>query len=188
MKKVLLFATLGTIAFMTLAFQSQPTEWEVNTDDATIAWELPYEPSPEGGSIAGLKAEVKFDPDDLANSRIVASVESNTITSDSKLKTKHLKEKKGYLEAKDYPEITFESQQFTVTGPTFEAKGIVNFKGVDFEVTVPFEFNQKKKKGEFTGSFEMNTKDMGIVKDFKSLKEGTVQNNLRITFTLPVAS
>lgn len=188
MKKVVLFATLGTIAFITLAFQSRPSTWTLKADEATVEWELPYEPDPEGGTIGGIEAEINFDEADLANSHIIASVETSTFTSNNKLKTKHLKDGKKYLDAKHYPKITFESTGFIATGPSFEAQGKVMFRGQEFEVNIPFNFEQKKKKGVFTGSWEMNTQEMGIDQGMKSLKKGEVQNNLRITFSLPVGS
>ena len=188
MKKIILFATLGTFAFITLAFQTRPATWTVNTDDATVEWELPYEPNPEGGTIGGLTAEISFDSEDLSNSHIKASVQTSTFTSDSKLKTKHLKGGKNYLDGKNFPEISFESTQITATGPSFEAQGTVSFRGQEFPVVIPFEFQKKKKKGTFIGSWEMNTEEMNIDQNMKSLKEGKVENNLRITFSLPVES
>ncbi len=188
MRKIVLFAALGTIAFITLAFQSRPATWTVNTEEATVDWELPYEPDPEGGTIAGIEAEISFDDADLGNSHIVASVDASTITSNNKLKTKHLRDGKNHLDAKNFPRISFESTGFSATGPSFEAQGKVMFRGQEFEVNIPFTFEQKKKKGTFTGSWEMNTEEMGIDIGMKSLKSGEVQDNLRLTFTLPVSS
>lgn len=186
MKKVVLFSALATIGFISLAFQSRPAAWTVNTETASVAWELPYEPSPEGGTIAGIQAEINFDDADLANSHIKASVDVNTFTASNKLKAKHLKDGKNKLDSNNFPQITFESTGFQVIGPQFEAQGIVNFRGQEFEVTIPFSFEKEGDTGTFTGSWEMNTEEMGIDLSMKSLKSGEVQNNLRITFSLPV--
>lgn len=188
MKKVVLFSALATIGFISLAFQVRPASWTVNTETATVAWELPYEPNPEGGTIAGIEAEINFDDGDLANSHIKASVDANTLTASNKLKAKHLMDGKNKLNSNNFPRISFESTSFQATGPQFEAHGSVNFRGQEFEVIIPFSFEKDGSTGTFTGSWEMNTEEMGIDLSMKSLKSGEVQNNLRITFSLPVES
>lgn len=188
MRKLIIFPLLATFGVIFFGFSQAPKAWKVKTEEATVSWELPSEPRPEGGSIGDVQAEVVFDPDQMENSHIVASVATETFTSSNAIKTKHLKEAKKYLNVDDFPRIEFTSEKFVQGEDLIEAWGKVDFKGKSIPVTLFFTFEAIEEGGVFKGYWEMNTEAMGIEQGFKSLKEGQVENNLRIEFTLPVES
>jgi len=186
MRKLIIFPLFATFTVIFFGFNQAPKAWEVNTEAATVTWELPSEPRPEGGTIGDVQAEIVFDKDQLENSKIVASVATETLSANNAIKTKHLKEGKKYLHGDKYPRIEFTSEKLVPREDMMEAWGQVKFKGKKNPVTIYFTFEENEEGGLFKGHWEMNTEKMGIEQGFKSLKEGKVENNLRIEFSLPV--
>ena len=113
------------------------------------------------GSLSGLKASVKFDPNDLNNSRIYASVKVNTIKTGIGKRDSHLKEAE-YFNAAKYPEITMESSSFSKSGDKYNGKFRVSIKGKVKTINVPFTFTENNSKGTFKGQFKLNRLDFGV--------------------------
>jgi polyisoprenoid-binding protein YceI len=73
------------------------------------------------------------------------------------MKNTHAKSEK-WLDAAKYPTIHFTSSSVTSTGSGFEAKGILEFHGVQKEITMPFTFSNNV----FDSHFEVNRLDYNV--------------------------
>lgn len=182
----MLGALAATSLLLFFAVRSQPEAWNIDTEGVEIKWDIPEEPGGESGTIGGLEAEIRFDDGDLAGSMISASVASETLESNNKLKTKHLKGK-GYFDAKNYPQISFSSSEIAATESGFEAIGKIQFKEKEAEVKVPFTYEGNKKKGKFVAEMWLHTeKDLGIEVNLKSTKDESIEKNLQVMIEIPV--
>jgi polyisoprenoid-binding protein YceI len=91
-------------------------------------------------------AELEFDPKNLAASKVVATVDATSIETDFPF-TEDLDfnaelQGKDWLNAAEFPEITFQSTQVEVTAPTsLRITGDLNFRGVTRPVTLDATFN-----------------------------------------------
>lgn len=109
------------------------------------------------GEFSGLKGTISFDPADLANSKFNATIDVTTINTGNGMKNTHAKSAM-WLDAEKYPAIHFTSSAITKTTTGYEAKGIVNFHGVQKEIVLPFTFDNNV----FKGSFAINRMDYNI--------------------------
>ncbi|MEM0997731.1 MAG: YceI family protein [Bacteroidota bacterium] len=151
------------------------SEWTVVVEDVTIT----FEGKGVKGSVSGLEAEIKFSPADLANSKLTASVDANTLDTKSKLQTQHTKSEK-WMDAEKYPTITFTSKEIRTTDDGYECVGDLNMHGVTKEITMPFTFAEAENGGTFTGVMTVAREDFNVGGGGKTAAEITV------TITVPV--
>jgi polyisoprenoid-binding protein YceI len=115
-----------------------------------------------GGTIAGLQANVRFNPADLASSTLEASVEVNTLNTDNSSRDEHLR-KEDFFDLAHYPKITLKSVSFKHKGGN-NYSGIfdLTIKGKTKQVEIPFAYADKGNSITFNGTFKLNRLDFGI--------------------------
>ena len=109
------------------------------------------------GEFKGMKGTISFDEKDLAGSKFDVSIDVATINTGNGMKNTHAKSDK-WLDATKYPTIKFTSSAITATPTGYAAKGILDFHGVQKEVTIPFTF----KDNVFSSSFDINRLDYNV--------------------------
>ena len=114
------------------------------------------------GSFSGLAASVDFDPNDLANSKITASVKVNTIKTGIDLRDKHLKGK-DYFNESEFPLIKMTSVSFSKsTGNNYIGKFKLTIRDVSKTIDLPFTFTESGDKGTFKGEIELDRRDYNV--------------------------
>ena len=114
------------------------------------------------GTLSGLKASVDFNPNDLSNSKIYASVDVSTINTGIDKRDAHLL-KAEYFNANKYPKIEMTSTAFTSNGSTsYFGDFDVMIKGKTKSIRVPFTFFETSGTGKFSGSLKLNRLDFGV--------------------------
>jgi polyisoprenoid-binding protein YceI len=122
-------------------------------------YSIKFDAGDPSGEFSGLKGTIAFDPADLANSKFDATIDVTTINTGNGMKNTHAKSAM-WLDAEKYPVIHFTSSAITKTDAGYEAKGILDFHGVQKEVALPFTFDSNVFKGSFTVSrmdYNINT-------------------------------
>jgi len=141
------------------ALHAQP-QWQV--DSASVAFEITNAGLPVHGTFAGLEADVRFDPDDPAHSAILASVDASTVDAGIGLRNKHLR-KRDYFYVNRYPRIRVESMHIEQAGAdAYLGTFLLDVKGVQREVAVPFTFTSHDRNGRLSGTFTINRLDFGV--------------------------
>lgn len=156
MKRFLTLALFGILSFS----WANSIEWSPTT--ASVVFYIKNAGIMVDGSFSGLKANVKFNPDDLSNSSISASVAVKTIKTGIDLRDKHLKGK-DYFQEDKYPRISMESVSFSKgSGSNYIGKFKLTIKDVTKTISVPFTFNESNGQGTFKGEFELNRRDYTV--------------------------
>jgi len=159
-------AVIALSAFATV------TNWKVKQ---------PYEVKFANGRIHGtfeeLKANIEFDKEHPENSKISATVQSQSLATGFFIKTSHAKDA---IDADKYPTITFVSSSVSKNGSGYDAAGKLTLKGVTHPVTIHFTFEDKGNEGVFKGGFKI------VPKDYNITKNGT-PDYLEITLNVPVS-
>lgn len=106
----------------------------------------------------------KWDASDLANSRLSASIEANTIVTGIKGRDKHLKKAK-YFDVENYPHITLESTSISKTATGYLLKGRLTIKQTTLPVEIPFTVEPSAEGSIFQGAFELDRRDYGVGKN-----------------------
>ena len=152
MKKTLypIVASIIIIASAFTVIRSQ--EWKI-ADNYTVKF-TSDDPS---GEFKGLKGTVNFDEKDLASSKFDVTIDVASINTGNGMKNTHAKSEK-WLDATKYPTIHFSSSSIAATANGYEAKGTLDFHGVQKEVTIPFTF----KDNVFHSNFDINRLDYNV--------------------------
>jgi polyisoprenoid-binding protein YceI len=160
------------------AYRLVTTTWFVKSEGTKITFELPADGTK--GTFSGLKADIKFDANAPADSRITASIEAKTINTGNEQRDNHLRTA-DFFDVEKYPLITFTSDKITAADKGFIAHGTLTIKDVTKEVEIPFTFENNDKDEVFKGSISVSSGDYGVMK-----KSKTGKDQVNITIEVPV--
>lgn len=174
MKKIFLLAVLIATFFVSAFTVLSPPEWKL-----TEEYSIRIKGKKINGFFHKMKGTIAFDEKNLSTSSVKLEVDVNSITTGNSLKSWHAKRKK-WFDAKTYPSITFESRKFEKAPKGFLVTGKLKMKGVEKDITVPFNFSNNI----FFGQFKVKRTDynVGRMKGFSKL----VSDTIVIDFTIPV--
>ena len=71
------------------------------------------------GNFKGFVGTLKFDPNDLANSSLVGTVDATTIDTDNSLRNRHLKEKEDFFNVAKYPKLKMKTTKIEKEGSNY---------------------------------------------------------------------
>lgn len=115
------------------------------------------------GSFKGLKVVGTFDPNDLGNSQITATVDASTIDTDNKKRNKSLRGK-DYFHVEQHPEITISSTAISRQGNGFLFKGTLSMKGTTKSISFPFAVDESNGEYLLKGKLVVNRRDYKVGK------------------------
>src|SRR6185437_3499437 len=114
------------------------------------------------GTLGGLKANIEFNPANLASALIEASVDVNSINTDNSSRDDHLKSE-DFFDAAHYPTITMRSVSFKhKSGNNYIGQFNLTMKGKTKLIDIPFSCTEKNTNMEFKGVFKINRLDFGV--------------------------
>lgn len=126
------------------------------------------------GTFTGMKGEVQWNENDLANSTMQACVNTNSVKTGTSKRDEHLRES-DFFDAEKYPEICFTSTQIAKENKQFVVIGQLTIRNITKEIRIPFTAN----KHVFSGTFTINRFDFDIGKD-----SGTFMISEKIEITI----
>ena len=111
------------------------------------------------GTIDSVTAEIKFDPECLSQSTIVATADPATIRTGIAIRDRHLK-RSDYFDIAHYPLIQLRSIKFQYVGKNkFNGQFHLTIKNITQTVTIPFMLTQNGNATVYKGRFEINRLD-----------------------------
>lgn len=114
------------------------------------------------GAIGGLKADITFNPSDLAASSIEATADVNTLDTDNSSRDEHLKGE-GFFDVAHFSKITLKSGSFKhKSGNNYTGQFNLTIKDKTKPVSVPFSYTESASGGVFKGAFKIKRSDYGI--------------------------
>jgi polyisoprenoid-binding protein YceI len=145
---------LATSAF---TFVNQATTWNVKED----AYSVKFTSSKFEGSFKGLKSELRFDENNLAASKLTATIDATTINTGNGMRNGHAR--KG-LDAKKFPTVKFESTSIVKTSKGYEAIGNLTIKDVTKSIQIAFTFQPTADGGVFAGTFSVKPAEYNVTR------------------------
>lgn len=113
------------------------------------------------GSFSGLKASVKFDPEQISKTQLEGSVQVNTLETGIQLRNQHLK-KEAYFNAEKFPEISMKLLHLASASNGWVAEFLLIMKGVQQKIRVPVSFYEKENTARLTTLFPLNRRHFGV--------------------------
>jgi len=114
------------------------------------------------GSIAGVKADILFDPAKPETSSITATSDVNTLNTSSEAKDKHLKSD-DFFDVAVYPTITIKSTSIKhKSGNNYVGQFNVTIKNKTQSLPIPFTYTENGGSAVFNGILKLKRSDFGI--------------------------
>ena len=171
-----LYTLLIVSFFFLIAASPLITTYQLNSSEAAVVFEINNMGVAVDGSLSNPTGTVIFDPADLSNSSVSATVDVSTIDTGISARDKDLK-KEEYFDVEKYPTIRFRSTSITKTNSGYQASGKLTIKGTTKNVSVPFTV----ENDVFKGRFNLDRLDYQVGEDSWILSD-----EVRVQFTLPV--
>lgn len=177
MKKVQLIAL--SIILIASAFTIS-TIWKViDTEKIVINFKLDNEGTK--GTFTGINAVIDFDFENLAESKIRATINVSSLSTENERRDDHLKNA-DFFDAEKFPTISFVSDEILKTETGFVAKGKLTMKEHTDMVDVPFTVESDKNGNTILkGGMKVSPYAYGVIKNEKSKNE-----TVTVTFEIPL--
>lgn len=146
---------LGTSAFKAV---NNVTLWKVKEE----AYSVKFTSSKFDGMFKGLKSELLFDENNLAASKLTATIDANTINTGNGMRNKHAK---SGLDAETFKTVKFVSTDITKTANGYETRGNLTIKDVTKQITIPFTFTKSAEGGVFAGTFSVKPAEYNVTRN-----------------------
>jgi len=150
MLTILCMVTLPTLA----------QQWKPLTGSVTFKikmWGLTVD-----GSFKGLVANLAFDPNNLAQASIVATVDARTIDTDNSLRDDHLRDKEAFFDTKNYPVLRIKSTRIEKSETGYLGTFELTMKKTTKLVKIPFTFLPNGEQQQLKGSVTINRRDWNV--------------------------
>lgn len=172
MKKISIIFLLVSLTISTFAQNWKPVT-------AGVSFKLKMLGSTVEGKFKGFSGMLKFDPDNLATSSIIGSVDATTIDTDNNLRNRHLKEKEDFFNVAKYPTVKMKTTRIEKDGNNYIGYFDLTMKETTKSVKIPFTFKQEGNNATFQGSTTINRRDW-------SVGGGTWGMSDNVTFTIVI--
>jgi len=118
-----------------------------------------------GGDFSGLKGQIVFSPEEVADSKFDVTVSASTIDTDNEMRDKNLASDE-YFDAAKFPVIKMVSTKISKTNKTTDGfyffTGDLTIKGVTKSISFPFQVKKISDGYLFTGNFDIDRTDFGV--------------------------
>jgi polyisoprenoid-binding protein YceI len=144
---VALLPSLLLVATMASPARAAAT-WTMQKDASRIGFTAFQKEQPVEGSFAAFKAEIVFDEEELAASRVNVEIDAASIDTGHKDRDATLRGS-SFFDVEEWPAARFESDELVHKGGnSYEAKGRLTMRDVTKDVTLPFELTIKDHPSE----------------------------------------
>lgn len=135
-------------------------QWKPQTGSVTFKikmWGLTVD-----GSLKGLVANLTFDPNNLAQASIVATVDAQTIDTDNSLRNDHLRNKAAFFDAPNYPVLRLKSTKIEKSEAGYLGTFELTIKKTTKLVKIPFTFLPNGEQHQLKGQVTINRRDWNV--------------------------
>jgi len=174
MKNLSFLAIIGSMILFSAFTVNNSIAWNV-----ADGYSIKFAGTDAEGIFKEMEGDIQFDSENPENSSFAFTVAVNSINTGKGMKNKHAVSKK-WFDAKNYPNITFQSKSVAKADANYLVTGTMTIHGIAKEMTIPFAFNE----GIFTSQFSVNRMDFGVG-TMKGMSK-KVSNEIKLDVTIPV--
>lgn len=134
--------------------------WLVDMEQSTLGVTATQLGSPVTGAFANWQADIRFDPDQLDQSRVSVQIDTGSLTLGT---VSGQATGSDFLAASEFPIATFEADTFEKTSETeFVARGELTIRDQTAEFELPFSLIISDDNAQMTSTVELNRMDFGV--------------------------
>jgi polyisoprenoid-binding protein YceI len=150
------------VVLSTLAAAAEPTRWSIAHEDSRLGFVATWADDPFSGSFERFRADMRFDPERLGESRFAVSVEVASADTRNRDRDREMGRPEWFHFAR-FPEARFRTSGFRRLGPErYAADGVLTIKDVSRPVTLPFTWRQSDGTARMQGSVVLNRTAFGV--------------------------
>ena len=144
------------------ALPAAAAHWTVDRAKSHLGFTVKWSGEPFVGTFKSWTADIDFDPNDLAHSHVVATIDLSSESSDTPDNDSGLKGPEGFSVAQ-FPTARFETTGFTHQGgESYVATGTLSLHGVSRKITLPFALRIKGNSAHVAGRAQVLRTDFGL--------------------------
>jgi polyisoprenoid-binding protein YceI len=152
----------GIAALVALASPASGAHWNVDHGRSRLGFRVSWGETPYIAQFNSWKADIEFDPADLAHSRAVVDIDVASEASDDNQTDDGVKGAQGFAVDR-FPVAHFETTGFTHRGGSaYVATGIVSIRGIARPVTVPFTLTTSGATAHMVGQAHLSRADFHV--------------------------
>lgn len=168
MKLALPNLVLAAVVFVFMAPASAAADYTVDTGHTTVVFKVAHIGTPFYGMFRKASGTISFDATKPESSKITLNIDSTSIFTADKKRDAHLRGP-DFLDAKQFPNITFQSSSVAAKGDTLMVTGTLTILGKSRTVTAKVDRTfsgthpmAKKPAIGFHAAFSFKRSDFGI--------------------------
>ena len=152
----------AALALLALAAPASAAHWTVDTAKSRLGFTVMWTNRPFVAEFKSWKADIDFDPSDLANSHVVATVDLSSEASDSFDNDDGLKGALGFAVDK-FPTARFETTRFVrLADGSYTAEAKLTIRGMTRPVNLPFKLIVAGKRAHVTAMAFVDRTAFGV--------------------------
>jgi polyisoprenoid-binding protein YceI len=158
MKPAIAWAVLAAIISATAA---NAAHWTLEPQ-SKLGFSVVWSAEPLAGEFKRWKADIDFDPADLAHAHVVATIETGSVVTDYPDGDDGLKGALGFA-ADRFPTARYETKSFRqMPDGSFLANGQLTIRGISRPLALPFKLSIQGNKAHMTGKTTLLRTDFGV--------------------------
>ena len=146
--KTLRILLLTAFSFLFIAAQNvhaEPPDWRFDKDHSSFNFGVQHVYSTVWGYYEDYSGTFRFDPDNLAESKIDIVIKTKSIKTNSRKRDNHLRSDE-FFDVRKYPEMTFVSSSIIrVKDNQYQVVGTLTIKDVSRDIILPLTFHGIKQ-------------------------------------------
>ena len=167
------FRPLAILPFLALALgvgasparSADAPAWKLDPDKSHIRFTGTQMRVPSKGEFKKFKADIRFDPENLAGSKVVVTVETASARTGNGKIDKELR-RELWFQVDKYPTATFTVSKFVAKGDgSYDAVAQLKIRDQTKEVTLPFKLEVSGNRAKASGTLMMKRLDFGVGRD-----------------------
>ncbi len=136
--------------------------WNVDSAKSRLGFTVQWSGEPFTATFKIWKADIVFDPADLAHSQVIATIDLKSEQSDTPDNDDGLKSAQGFSVAQ-FPTAKFQTTSFKhVSGNNYVALGTLSLHGMNRPVTLPFTLTFSGDSAHMVGKAQVLRTDFGL--------------------------
>ncbi len=138
------------------------SNWAVDKSKSSIAFSGVQTGETFTGSFANFDVQISFNPNDLANAKVVVTIDLASVDAGDKDRNGALPGKEWFF-VKKFPTARFEATDFThLGGKLYATTGQLTIRGAAKTVTLPFSLDIENGQALMQGSLTLHRRDFNI--------------------------
>ncbi len=175
------FKNILLVFLLLVSLPAQAQTWKPST--ATVTFKIKHAfGATADGSFRGFAGLIVFDPKNLSNASLNASIDARTIDTDLELRDRTLRGS-NYFDVEKYPKISMASTRIEKGVKENEYVGYFNItiKKTTKNIKIPFTFIQNNSTAQLKSTFEVNRLEYEVGEKSSLLKDiATVSITLNV--------